>query len=88
MNLETVTKRKAELEDKLEQHLAMKQQLTNAITENAANLQAVSGAIQDCNWWIDEISGKHSEETSSTPKKATATSNKNGQEKPVLETAD
>jgi len=87
MNLETIIKRKTELENKLDQHLAIKQQLTNSITENVANLQAVSGAIQDCNWWIDEINGKHSKETENTPKKATATPNKNGQEKPVLETA-
>jgi hypothetical protein len=55
MNLKELETRKADLLNEMETLSATKLELMEAFKQNTANMQAIHGAVQDCEYWIKKI---------------------------------
>jgi septal ring factor EnvC (AmiA/AmiB activator) len=55
MTLEAVKKRKEELEANINAAQTQRAELQRALAQNAADIQAINGALQDCEYWLTEL---------------------------------
>jgi len=55
MNKELIKKRKEELTANLEKEHSMREQITTALKQNEANIQALGGAMQDLEYWEQQL---------------------------------
>lgn len=55
MNKELIKKRKEELTANLAKEHSMREQITTALKQNEANIQALGGAMQDLEYWEQQL---------------------------------